>query len=97
MSHPSSVSATVMLHGGIAQDAADAPARLVGSSDGLHGNSTETQEPRFVMNATERDYSARSLFEKLGIVAEAHVALVGRHLVTVPAWLASSDIHFLPP
>jgi hypothetical protein len=29
--------------------------------------------------AAERDYSGRSLFEKLGIVAEAHVALVGRH------------------
>jgi hypothetical protein len=27
----------------------------------------------------ERDYSRRSLFEKLGVVAEAHVALVGRH------------------
>jgi hypothetical protein len=27
----------------------------------------------------ERDYSGRSLFEKLGVVAEAHVALVGRH------------------
>lgn len=32
------------------------------------------------MNARgERDYSQRSLFEKLGVVAEAHVALVGRH------------------
>ncbi|HVR47119.1 MAG TPA: hypothetical protein VMT95_10870 [Candidatus Binatia bacterium] len=28
---------------------------------------------------TERDYSGRSLFDKLGVVAEAHVALVGRH------------------
>ncbi len=28
---------------------------------------------------TERDYSGRSLFEKLGVVAAAHVALVGRH------------------
>jgi hypothetical protein len=27
----------------------------------------------------ERDYSHRSLFDKLGVVAEAHVALVGRH------------------
>ena len=27
----------------------------------------------------ERDYSGRSLFEKLGVMAEAHVALVGRH------------------
>jgi len=27
----------------------------------------------------ERDYSGRSLFEKLGVVSEAHVALVGRH------------------
>lgn len=27
----------------------------------------------------ERDYSGRSLYEKLGIVAEAHVALVGPH------------------
>jgi hypothetical protein len=27
----------------------------------------------------ERDYSGRSLFEKLGVLAEAHVALVGRH------------------
>ncbi len=27
----------------------------------------------------ERDYSARSLFEKLGIFAEAHVALAGGH------------------
>lgn len=27
----------------------------------------------------ERDYSGRSLFEKLGVAAEAHVALVGRH------------------
>jgi hypothetical protein len=28
---------------------------------------------------TERDYSGRSLFEKLGVVADAHVAIVGRH------------------
>lgn len=28
---------------------------------------------------TERDYSGRSLFEKLGIFAEAEVALAGRH------------------
>ncbi len=28
---------------------------------------------------TERDYSGRSLFEKLGVVSQAHVALVGRH------------------
>ena len=27
----------------------------------------------------ERDYSGRALFEKLGVVAGAHVALVGRH------------------
>lgn len=27
----------------------------------------------------ERDYSSRSLFEKLGVFSEAHVALVGRH------------------
>jgi predicted O-methyltransferase YrrM len=27
----------------------------------------------------ERDYSGRSLFEKLGVVAETHVALVGGH------------------
>jgi hypothetical protein len=27
----------------------------------------------------ERDYSQRPLFEKLGVVAEAHVALVGPH------------------
>jgi hypothetical protein len=27
----------------------------------------------------ERDYSGRSLFEKLGVLPEAHVALVGRH------------------
>lgn len=27
----------------------------------------------------ERDYSHRSLFEKLGVVSDAHVALVGRH------------------
>jgi hypothetical protein len=27
----------------------------------------------------ERDYSERSLFEKLGVVAGAHVAIVGRH------------------
>jgi GTP cyclohydrolase III len=31
------------------------------------------------MTDRERDYSHRSLFEKLGVVAEAHVALVGRH------------------
>jgi hypothetical protein len=30
----------------------------------------------------ERDYSGRSLFEKLGVVAEAHVAIVGRHEAT---------------
>jgi hypothetical protein len=30
----------------------------------------------------ERDYSGRSLFEKLGVFAEAHVALVGRHSET---------------
>jgi hypothetical protein len=29
--------------------------------------------------SAERDYSGRSLFEKLGVVAEAHVALVGSH------------------
>lgn len=28
---------------------------------------------------SERDYSGRSLFEKLGVFAEAHVALVGRN------------------
>jgi hypothetical protein len=28
---------------------------------------------------SERDYSGRSLFEKLGVFAQAHVALVGRH------------------
>jgi hypothetical protein len=28
---------------------------------------------------TERDYSGRTLFEKLGIFPEAHVALVGHH------------------
>jgi predicted O-methyltransferase YrrM len=27
----------------------------------------------------ERDYSGRTLFEKLGVVAQAHVALVGAH------------------
>lgn len=27
----------------------------------------------------ERDYSGRSLFEKLGVFAQSHVALVGRH------------------
>jgi hypothetical protein len=27
----------------------------------------------------ERDYSGRSLFDKLGVFAEAHVAVVGRH------------------
>lgn len=27
----------------------------------------------------ERDYSGRSLFEKLGLFSDAHVALVGRH------------------
>jgi hypothetical protein len=27
----------------------------------------------------ERDYSSRSLFEKLGVFSEAHVALVGSH------------------
>jgi hypothetical protein len=27
----------------------------------------------------DRDYSGRSLFEKLGVVADAHVALVGTH------------------
>ncbi len=27
----------------------------------------------------ERDYSGRTLFEKLGVVTQAHVALVGRH------------------
>ena len=27
----------------------------------------------------ERDYSGRSLLEKLGVFAEAHVALVGEH------------------
>ncbi len=31
------------------------------------------------MNRQERDYSGRSLFEKLGILARHHVALVGRH------------------
>ena len=28
---------------------------------------------------TERDYSGRSLFEKLGVFAGAHIALAGRH------------------
>lgn len=27
----------------------------------------------------ERDYSGRTLFEKLGVVSNAHVALIGRH------------------
>ena len=27
----------------------------------------------------ERDYSGRSLFDKLGVFARAHVAIVGRH------------------
>lgn len=27
----------------------------------------------------ERDYSGRSLFDKLGVFAQAHVAIVGRH------------------
>ncbi len=27
----------------------------------------------------ERDYSARTLFEKLGVQADSHVALIGRH------------------
>jgi predicted O-methyltransferase YrrM len=27
----------------------------------------------------ERDYSGRSLFDKLGVLADSHVALVGRH------------------
>jgi hypothetical protein len=31
------------------------------------------------MSVRERDYSGRTLFEKLGVVAGAHVALVGRH------------------
>jgi hypothetical protein len=31
------------------------------------------------MKAPERDYSGRTLFEKLGVVPDAHVALVGRH------------------
>lgn len=31
------------------------------------------------MKAPERDYSGRSLFEKLGVTSEAHVALVGPH------------------
>lgn len=31
------------------------------------------------MKAAERDYSGRSLFEKLGVSSDAHVALVGRH------------------
>ncbi len=30
-------------------------------------------------SGAERDYSGRSLFEKLGVLPEAHVALVGRH------------------
>jgi hypothetical protein len=29
--------------------------------------------------SAERDYSGRTLFEKLGVFANAHVALVGRH------------------
>lgn len=35
----------------------------------------------------ERDYSGRSLFDKLGVVAEAHVALVGSHEETFAAAL----------
>ncbi|HZV76456.1 MAG TPA: hypothetical protein VFF63_01705 [Candidatus Babeliales bacterium] len=31
------------------------------------------------MKAKEPDYSGRSLFDKLGVFAEAHVALIGRH------------------
>jgi len=31
------------------------------------------------MKRPERDYSGRSLFEKLGILAGHHVALIGRH------------------
>jgi hypothetical protein len=35
----------------------------------------------------ERDYSHRSLFDKLGVTAEAHVAIVGRHDVAFVAAL----------
>ncbi len=56
-----------------------APPRLVGSPDGLHRNRPQTHEPAFRMRRQERDYSGRSLFEKLGILAGHHVALVGRH------------------
>jgi hypothetical protein len=35
----------------------------------------------------ERDYSHRSLFDKLGVTAEAHVALIGRHDATFVAAL----------
>ena len=31
------------------------------------------------MKGPERDYSGRSLFEKLGVTSQAHVALVGAH------------------
>jgi len=31
------------------------------------------------MRARERDYSGRTLFEKLGVFSDAHVALVGPH------------------
>lgn len=34
------------------------------------------------MKPPERDYSHRSLFEKLGVRADAHVATVGRHDAT---------------
>ncbi len=47
----------------------------------------------------ERDYSARSLFDKLGVVAEAHVALVGRHdetfELTLNARLAKTASRYL--
>lgn len=35
----------------------------------------------------ERDYSGRSLFQKLGVVSKAHIALVGRHDPTFVAAL----------
>ena len=45
--------------------------RLVGSPDGVHGDSAQTKGARLFMKLrTERDYSGRSLFEKLGVFAK---------------------------
>ena len=53
---------------------ARARTRLVGPPDGLHRHPPKTKEPALLMSGPERDYSHRSLFDKLGVIEDSLVA-----------------------